>query len=198
MNLYCLSGNNDTILDFTKKDLIYLNELIENNQPNQTILQEKNIIAPQQIQPNPTFCPRTTGSNSQKTIFWPNVTNTQDMWQEENVVAIAKITKGGLNGEFWYLDENKKIQKSPPIVFTHHNLNGKDGYTGKLELTDKIKQALSDAKIQKLSTDPFNGQQNNLMTIGLDKFQVNVAPDNDRYYLNKIITFSDGDENITF
>ena len=141
-NRYCLSGNNDTILDFTKKDLIYLNELITNNQADEKILQEKNIIAPQEIQPNRTFCPDQT-----KTTFWPNVTNIQDMCQEENVVAIAKIPKGGLNGEFWYLDENKKIQKSPPIVFTHHNLNGKDGYTGKLELTDEIKKVLNGARI---------------------------------------------------
>ncbi len=92
MNRYCLSGNNDTILNFTKKDLIYLNELIENNHANQTILQEKNITAPQQIQPNPTFCPRTTNNSPQKTTFWPNVTNTQDMCQEADVVAIATLT----------------------------------------------------------------------------------------------------------
>ena len=98
------------------------------------------------------------------------------MCQEANVVAIAKIPKGGLNGEFWYLDENKKIQKSPPIVFTHHNLNGKDGYTGKLELTDEIKQALSGAKIQKLD-DSFSGRDSNIMRINpRNKFSYFSSP----------------------
>ena len=92
MNLYCLSGNNDTILDFTKKDLIYLNELIATNRAPDTVHAEKNITAPQEIQSDSIFCPRTTGSNSQKTTFWPNVTNTQDMCQEEDVVAIATLT----------------------------------------------------------------------------------------------------------
>ena len=57
MNRYCLSGNNDTILDFTKKDLIYLNELITNNHADDKILQEKNITAPQEIQSDLIFCP---------------------------------------------------------------------------------------------------------------------------------------------
>ena len=120
------------------------------------------------------------------------------MCQEENVVAIAKIPKGGLNGEFWYLDENKKIQKSPPIVFTHHNLNGKDGYTGKLELTDKIKQALSGAKIQKLD-NPFSPKTaGNIVTIGNNFFQwTNYVSDNN-YYLNKTITFPNNVNAITF
>ena len=110
MNLYCLSGNNDTILDFTKKDLIYLNELIENNQPNQTILQEKNIIAPQEIQPNPTFCPRTTGSNSQKTIFWPNVTDPNEMCQDKRVVAVATLTPK--DGKIVYKGRDGKMKET--------------------------------------------------------------------------------------
>lgn len=200
MNRYCLSGNNDTILNFTKKDLIYLNELITNNLADEKILQEKNIIAPQEIQENSTFCPRTLGNNPQRTTFWPNVTNIQDMCQEENVVAIAKIPKGGLNGEFWYLDENKKIQKSPPIVFTRHNLNGKDGYAGKLELTDGIKKALSGAKIQKLD-NPFSPKiTGDIVTIGNEVFQWTTNAEHRNYYLrsNKIITFLDHVNTITF
>ena|GEM_PF-2608124 len=137
-NRYCLSGNNDTILNFTKKDLIYLNELINNNNADEKILQEKNIIAPQEIRENQTFCPDQT-----KTIFWPDVTDPNEMCQEEKVVAIAKIPKGGLNGEFWYLDANKKIHKSAPIIFTHHNPNNLDRFTGELTLTDEIKQTLN-------------------------------------------------------
>ena len=182
-NRYCLSGNNDTILNFTKKDLIYLNELITNNRADEKILQEKNITAPQEIGKNQTFCPITRGNTPQKTTFWPNVTNIQDMCQEENVVAIARVKEGGKEGTFWYVS-NGEVQKA--II------------SDKLRLNQAMKEVLNGTKIQKLSTDPFNGQQKNLMTIGLDKFQVNVAPDNNRYYLNKIITFSDGDENITF
>ena len=76
------------------------------------------------------------------------------MCQEENVVAIAKIPKGGLNGEFWYLDENKKIHKPAPIIFTHHNPNNLDRFTGELILTDSIKQALNGAKIQTFNNIP--------------------------------------------
>ena len=146
MNLYCLSGNNDTILDFTKKDLIYLNELIENNQPNQTILQEKNIIAPQQIQPNPTFCPDQT-----KTTFWPNVTNTQDMSQEKNV-AMARDKEGGKKGTFWY--QHNGALKEVPI----HN--------GLLALNDDIKTVLNRAKIQKMNQNPFGRGVKDILTIG--------------------------------
>ena len=92
MNLYCLSGNNDTILDFTKKDLIYLNELIATNRAPDTVHAEKSITAPQEIQSDSIFCPRTTGSNSQKTTFWPDVTDLNEMCQEEDVVAIATLT----------------------------------------------------------------------------------------------------------
>ena len=105
------------------------------------------------------------------------------MCQEEDVVAIARVKEGGKEGTFWYVS-NGEVQKA--II------------SDKLRLNQAMKEVLNGTKIQKLSTDPFNGQQKNLMTIGLDKFQVNVAPDNNRYYLNKIITFSDGDENITF
>ena len=65
------------------------------------------------------------------------------MCQEENVVAIAKIAKGGQSGTFWYLDANKKVHKSAPIIFTHHNPNNLDRFTGELTLTDEIKQTLN-------------------------------------------------------
>lgn len=122
------------------------------------------------------------------------------MCQEENVVAIAKIPKGGLNGEFWYLDENKKIHKSALTIFTHPNLNGKDGYTGKLELTDEIKQALSGAKIQKLD-NPFSPKiTGDIVTIGNEVFQWTTNAEHRNYYLrsNKIITFLDHVNTITF
>ena len=67
------------------------NELINNNPADEKILQEKNIIAPQEIQPNQTFCPDQT-----KTTFWPNVTDPNEMCQAGNVVAVATLTpKGG-------------------------------------------------------------------------------------------------------
>ena len=133
MNRYCLSGNNDTILNFTKKDLIYLNELIENNHANQTILQEKNIIAPQEIRENLTFCP--TGNNSQKTIFWPNVTNTQDMCQEANVVAVATLTP--TDGKIVYKKADGTMGTRDIVI------EKKNGYYGgKLTLDDQLKQVL--------------------------------------------------------
>ena len=148
MNLYCLSGNNDTILDFTKKDLIYLNELIENNQPNQTILQEKNITAPQQIQPNPTFCPRTTGNNSQKTTFWPDVTDPNEMCQEEKVVAVATLTPQ--DGKIFYKVGNEVKEKKIDI----QNTSG--FYGGTLQIDDELKQVLH-GKITTMSNKEYNG-----------------------------------------
>lgn len=190
-NRYCLSGNNDTILNFTKKDLIYLNELINNNNADEKILQEKNIIAPQEIRENQTFCPDQT-----KTIFWPDVTDPNEMCQEEKVVAIAKIPKGGLNGEFWYLDANKKIHKSAPIIFTHHNPNNLDRFTGELTLTDEIKQTLNWAKIKELPQWFSSLRAGIVMNIGENnKFKYGAE---NKEYTNKIITFSDNDEKITF
>ena len=107
-NRYCLSGNNDTILNFTKKDLIYLNELITNNLADEKILQEKNIIAPQEIRENLTFCP--TGNNSQKTIFWPNVTDPNEMCQAGNVVAVATLTPKG--GKIVYKGRDGKMKET--------------------------------------------------------------------------------------
>ena len=108
MNRYCLSGNNDTILDFTKKDLIYLNELIENNHANQTILQEKSITAPQEIQSDSIFCPIT--NNTQKTTFWPNVTDPNEMCQEANVVAVATLTPK--DGKIVYKGRDGKMKET--------------------------------------------------------------------------------------
>ena len=122
------------------------------------------------------------------------------MCQEENVVAIAKIPKGGLNGEFWYLDENKKIQKSALTIFTHRNPNSLDRFTGELTLTDSIKQALSGAKIQKLD-NPFSPEiTGDIVTIGDEVFQWTTNAYHRNYYLNsnKIITFSDRVNTITF
>ena len=184
-NRYCLSGNNDTILNFTKKDLIYLNELITNNHADEKILQEKNIIAPQEIRQNLTFCP--TGNNSQKTTFWPNVTNIQDMCQEEDVVAIARVKEGGKEGTFWYVS-NGEVQKATI---------SDDG----LRLNQAMKEVLNGTKIQQIESNPFSPKTaGNIVTIGNNFFQwTNYVSDNN-YYLksNKIITFSDGDENITF
>ena len=110
MNLYCLSGNNDTILNFTKKDLIYLNELIATNRAPDTVHAEKSITAPQQIQPNPTFCPRTTGNNPQKTIFWPNVTDPNEMCQDKRVVAVATLTPK--DGKIVYKGRDGKMKET--------------------------------------------------------------------------------------
>ena len=177
-NRYCLSGNNDTILDFTKKDLIYLNELIATNRAPDTVHAEKNIIAPQEIQQRSVFCPDQT-----KTTFWPNVTNTQDMCQEADVVAIAKIAEGGQSGTFWYT-RNEEVQKAT--------------ISGGLQLDAAMKEVLSGTKIQELSNDPFDGRQGNLITIGKNKFQVNVALDDKRYYLTPSITFPNNANTITF
>ena len=157
MNLYCLSGNNDTILNFTKKDLIYLNELIENNQPNQTILQEKNIIAPQEIRENLTFCP--TGNNSQKTIFWPNVTNIQDMCQEKNVVAIATLTPK--DGKIFYKVGNEVKEKKIDI----QNTSG--FYGGTLQIDAELQSILSNSKV-KISSNNEIDSNNTLLLYNTD------------------------------
>ena len=181
MNLYCLSGNSDTILDFTKKDLIYLNELIATNRAPDTVHAEKNIIAPQQIQPNPTFCPDQT-----KTIFWPNVTNTQDMCQEENVVAIAKIAKGGQSGTFWYT-RNGEVQKATIS----------DG----LQLDAAMKEVLNGTKIQELKANPFDPNlRGTIIKINDHAFQYGVSEDNKYHYLHQQqrISFPGSVNTITF
>lgn len=135
MNLYCLSGNNDTILNFTKKDLIYLNELIATNRAPDTVHAEKSITAPQQIQPNPTFCPRTTGNNSQKTTFWPDVTDPNEMCQEEKVVAVATLTP--TDGKIVYKKADGTMGTRDIVI------EKKNGYYGgKLTLDDQLKQVL--------------------------------------------------------
>ena len=136
-NRYCLSGNNDTILNFTKKDLIYLNELINNNPADEKILQEKNIIAPQEIQEHQTFCPDQT-----KTTFWPNVTNIQDMCQEKNVVAVATLTP--TDGKIVYKVGNRVEEKKITIK---KNLNNSSYYGGQLELDDTLFDVLNNSKI---------------------------------------------------
>ena len=135
MNLYCLSGNNDTILNFTKKDLIYLNVLIATNRAPDTVHAEKSITAPQQIQPNPTFCPRTTGNNSQKTTFWPDVTDPNEMCQEEKVVAVATLTP--TDGKIVYKKADGTMGTRDIVI------EKKNGYYGgKLTLDDQLKQVL--------------------------------------------------------
>ena len=139
-NRYCLSGNNDTILNFTKKDLIYLNELINNNNADEKILQEKNIIAPQEIQQRSIFCPDQT-----KTIFWPNVTNIQDMCQEKNVVAVATLTP--TDGKIFYKVGNEVKEKKIDI----QNTSG--FYGGTLQIDAELQSILSNSKAQTPSTN---------------------------------------------
>ena len=135
MNLYCLSGNNDTILNFTKKDLIYLNELIATNRAPDTVYAEKNITAPQEIQQNRTFCPRTTGNNPQKTTFWPDVTDPNEMCQEEKVVAVATLTP--TDGKIVYKKADGTMGTRDIVI------EKKNGYYGgKLTLDDQLKQVL--------------------------------------------------------
>lgn len=131
-NRYCLSGNNDTILNFTKKDLIYLNELITNNHADEKILQEKNIIAPQEIQPNRTFCPDQT-----KTTFWPNVTDPNEMCQDKRVVAVATLTPKEDKAKIVYKKADGTMGTRDIVI------EKKNGYYGgKLTLDDQLKQVL--------------------------------------------------------
>ena len=137
MNRYCLSGNNDTILNFTKKDLIYLNELIATNRAPDTVHAEKSITAPQEIQSDLIFCPDQT-----KTTFWPNVTNIQDMCQEKNVVAIATLTPE--YGKIVYRVGNRVEEKKIDI-------KKKNGYYGGeliLEGNSELQNVLSNAKVK--------------------------------------------------
>ena len=159
MNRYCLSGTNDTILDFTKKDLIYLNELIATNRADEKILQEKNIIAPQEIQEHQTFCPDQT-----KTTFWPNVTNIQDMCQEKNVVAVATLTP--TDGKIVYKVGNRVEEKKITIK---KNLNNSSYYGGQLELDDTLFDVLNNSKI--LQVKWVNGN-------------VSIIKNQDNFYLN--------------
>ena len=179
INQYCLSGTNDTILNFTKKDLIYLNELIATNRAPDTVHAEKNITAPQEIQPNPTFCPDQT-----KTIFWPNVTNTQDMCQEENVVAIARVKEGGKEGTFWYVI-NGEVQKA---------IISDDG----LRLNRAMQGVLNGTKIQKIDPNPFGRQTKDIITIGNEGFPYSADMQHSNSYNNKLITFPDRVNTITF
>ena len=181
MNRYCLSGNNDTILDFTKKDLIYLNELIATNRAPDTVHAEKSITAPQEIQQRSIFCP-----DQNKTTFWPNVTNTQDMCQEQNVVAIARVKEGGTQGTFWYVI-NGEVQKASI---------SDDG----LRLNQAMKDVLNGTKIQKIDPNPFGRRTKDIITIGNEVFQWTTNADHRNYYLksNKIITFPDRVNTITF
>ena len=140
-NRYCLSGNNDTILNFTKKDLIYLNELITNNLADEKILQEKNIIAPQEIRKNQTFCPKTPGNNQQKTTFWPNVTDPNEMCQDKRVVAVATLTP--TDGKIVYKKADGTMGTRDIVI------EKKNGYYGgKLTLDDQLKQVLWNTQIK--------------------------------------------------
>ena len=140
INQYCLSGNNDTILDFTKKDLIYLNELITNNRADEKILQEKNITAPQEIQENQTFCP-----DGKPPIFWPDVTDPNEMCQEANVVAVATLTP--TDGKMFYKVGNEVKEKKIDI----QNTSG--FYGGTLQIDAELQSILSNSKAQTPSTN---------------------------------------------
>lgn len=108
------------------------------------------------------------------------------MCQEEDVVAIARVKEGGKKGTFWYVI-NGEAQKAT--------------ISDKLELNQAMKDVLNGTKIQQIESNPFSPKTaGNIVTIGNNFFQwTNYVSDNN-YYLkpNKIITFSDGDENITF
>ena len=136
INRYCLSGHDDTILDFTKKDLIYLNELIATNRAPDTVHAEKSITAPQEIQENTTFCPDQT-----KTTFWPNVTDPNEMCQEEKVVAVATLTP--TDGKIVYKKADGTMGTRDIVI------EKKNGYYGgKLTLDDQLKQVLWNTQIK--------------------------------------------------
>ena len=148
INRYCLSGHDDTILDFTKKDLIYLNELIATNRAPDTVHAEKSITAPQEIQSDSIFCP-----NGKPPIFWPNVTDPNEMCQAGNVVAVATLTPKGGKIVYRVGNEAKEIK----IDIKQNNSNPQQ-YYGKLDLDDlnsDLKEVLQDSIIQALSGNPF-------------------------------------------
>ena len=155
-NRYCLSGNNDTILNFTKKDLIYLNELIATNRAPDTVHAEKNITAPQEIQQRSIFCPDQT-----KTTFWPNVTNTQDMCQEANVVAVATLTPKEDKAKIVYKVGNRVEEKKIDI-------KKKNGYYGgELQIDNELQSILSNSKV-KISSNNAIGSNNTLLLYNTD------------------------------
>ena len=140
INRYCLSGHDDTILDFTKKDLIYLNELIATNRAPDTVHAEKSITAPQEIQSDLIFCPP-NWSNQNKTTFWPNVTDPNEMCQEADVVAIATLTPKG--GKIVYKKADGTMGTRDIVI------EKKNGYYGgELVLDDQLKKVLWNTQIK--------------------------------------------------
>ncbi|RAL56323.1 hypothetical protein BLM37_02265 [Candidatus Gracilibacteria bacterium GN02-873] len=155
INRYCLSGHDDTILDFTKKDLIYLNELIATNRAPDTVHAEKSITAPQEIQSDSIFCP-----NGKPPIFWPDVTDPNEMCQEEKVVAVATLTPQ--DGKIVYKKADGTMGTRDIVI------EKKNGYYGgKLTLDDQLKQVLGNTQIK------INGILNNqtpIMNIGRERY----------------------------
>ena len=179
INRYCLSGHDDTILDFTKKDLIYLNELIATNRAPDTVHAEKNIIAPQQIQPNPTFCPRTT-NGQQKTTFWPDVTDPNEMCQAGNVVAVATLTPK--DGKIVYRVGNRVEEKKIDI-------KKKNGYYGgELQIDNELQSILSNSKV-KISSNNAIDSNNTLLLYNTDHTYSLGCPD----IPNRPVTWHCGD-----
>ena len=110
------------------------------------------------------------------------------MCQEANVVAIAKIAKGGQSGVFWYT-RNREVKKAT--------------ISGGLQLDVAMKEVLNGTKIQKLD-DSFSDREKNIITINQqNNFMYFSNPEQFQhpdYYLNpnKKVAFSDNANTITF
>ena len=108
------------------------------------------------------------------------------MCQEENVVAIAKIPKGGQSGTFWYT-RNGEVQKATIS----------DG----LQLDAAMKEVLNGTKIQELKANPFDPNlRGTIIKINDHAFQYGVSEDNKYHYLHQQqrISFPGSVNTITF
>ena len=108
------------------------------------------------------------------------------MCQETDVVAIAKIAKGGQSGTFWYT-RNGEVQKAT--------------ISEGLQLDENIKGVLSGAKIQKIETNPFDPNlRGTIIKINDHAFQYGVSEDNKYHYLHQQqrISFPGSVNTITF
>jgi|GEM_PF-2989089 len=106
------------------------------------------------------------------------------MCQEKNVVAIARVKEGGKEGTFWYVI-NGEVQKA---------IISDDG----LRLNRAMQGVLNGTKIQKIDPNPFGRQTKDIITIGNEGFPYSADMQHSNSYNNKLITFPDRVNTITF
>lgn len=111
------------------------------------------------------------------------------MCQEEDVVAIAQVEKGGKKGTFWYVS-NGEAQKA---------IISDDG----LRLNQAMKEVLNRTKIQKIDPNTFTGAEEQVFRLlKVDNADFVYYPNNenhDWYYTKNPITFRDSSvSTITF